>query len=121
MAKYGFVYLLGNIYMHDLYKIGCTERSPAQRAEEISKATGVPHPYDVICYWEGERFQEYERVLHEAFNECRVNDNREFFHHPLLYELVEDMQRRWIDDQCAFTITRIGEWYLEQDKKRGPR
>lgn len=107
--------------MPDLYKIGCTERSPARRAAELSHGTGVALPFDVICYWEGEDFQRYERELHEVFSDARVNDSREFFHTILLRELVNELDRRWIDEKYSFCITRIGERYLEEDDQRGPR
>lgn len=116
-----FVYLLGNIYMRDLYKIGCTERSPARRAAEISKATGVPQPYDVICFWEGENFQQYERELHAVFSDARVNENREFFSSLMLHELVAEIEHRWEDEKHSFCVTKIGEWYLREDSNRGTR
>lgn len=78
MSKFGFVYLLGNLYMNDCYKIGCTERSPHQRADELS-TTGVPAPFDVICYIEIENFQDCERKFHEYLKEYRVSTAREFF------------------------------------------
>lgn len=117
----GFVYLLGNRCMPQLYKIGCTERSPARRAAEISNATGVPMSYDVICYWEGDDFQAYERELHRAFELSRVNDGREFFKNEILAELVNEIENRWIDGRYSFCLTEIGKWYLEEDDKRGPR
>lgn len=77
---YGFVYILGNEYMPDLIKIGCTERSPWARADEISKATGVPVPFQVWCYAEFEDFQRVERDMHIWCARHRVNPVREFFH-----------------------------------------
>lgn len=79
MSQYGFVYILGNKYMPTLIKIGCTERSPRQRAEELSKHTGVPAPFRVLCYAEFEDFQSVERNMHEWCKEHRVSSNREFF------------------------------------------
>lgn len=75
----GFVYILVNDHMPDLCKIGCTERSPHERAAEISKATGVPAPFDVLCYAEVEDFQRIEARLHQWLSEYRVSSNREFF------------------------------------------
>lgn len=79
MAKYGFVYLLANDCMPDIYKIGCTERSPKQRAEELSSPTAVPGPYEVLCYVEVDDFQAVEAKMHRWFAQARVNENREFF------------------------------------------
>lgn len=80
MANHGFVYILGNEYMPDLIKIGCTERSPHARAEELSKPTAVPTPFQVLCYIEVEDFQAVERSMHEWCKDWRVNPSREFFH-----------------------------------------
>ncbi|MDC0850100.1 GIY-YIG nuclease family protein [Pseudomonas aeruginosa] len=43
MSGYGFVYVLTSPAMPGLYKVGATTRSPRQRAEELSRGTGVPH------------------------------------------------------------------------------
>jgi hypothetical protein len=79
MSKYGFVYLLGNPCMPSVYKVGCTERSPRQRAEELSTPTGVPLPFDVLCYMEMEDFQAQERRMHGWLEDVRVSPQREFF------------------------------------------
>lgn len=81
--KYGFVYCLGNESFPNLYKIGCTERSPTQRSEEISRGTGVPSPYWVICYIECENPEQVEREVHQRLAQYRPNHCREFFSAPL--------------------------------------
>jgi hypothetical protein len=80
MATHGFVYILANEYMPDLYKIGCTERSPHARADELGKGTGVPVGFQVLCYAEFEDFQLAERQMHQWLSHSRVNESREFFH-----------------------------------------
>lgn len=82
MAKYGFVYALLNPAFQDLYKIGCTERSPQQRADEISRATGVPVEYCVAAYIECENPQRVEQDIHRRLEKYRVNSHREFFAAP---------------------------------------
>lgn len=77
--NYGFVYILANIHMPAVYKIGCTERSPHARAEELSKATGVPSPFYVLCYAESTDFQALERDMHKWCDNSRISANREFF------------------------------------------
>lgn len=81
----GFVYILVNEYMPDVYKVGCTERSPHERAAELSKPTGVPSPFEVLCYAEFEDFQSVERDMHEWLSPHRISANREFFHFGLEY------------------------------------
>lgn len=75
----GFVYILTNEYMPDVYKVGCTERSPHERASEISKGTGVPAPFEVLCYIEIDNFQNVERELHAWLKQFRISEAREFF------------------------------------------
>lgn len=79
MSGFGFVYILVNDYMPDVYKVGCTERSPHARADELSKPTGVPAPFRVHCYVEVRDFQAVERDMHKWLAGYRISDNREFF------------------------------------------
>jgi hypothetical protein len=78
-SGYGFVYLLGNKAMPGYYKIGCTERSPHARASELSGASGVPHPFNVLLYIEVADFQRVERRIHQELSDFRATERREFF------------------------------------------
>lgn len=95
----GFVYILVNEYMPDLYKVGCTERAPHARAEELSKPSGVPAPFDVLCYIEVENFQAVEQRLHAWLRNYRVSNNREFFEGGL-HHAVSWMY--WLEGRHAF-------------------
>jgi hypothetical protein len=75
---YGFVYLLANYSMPDLYKVGMTERSPHLRAEQLG-STGVPTPFTMLCYLESDRMEWMEKNLHNAMADFRESRNREFF------------------------------------------
>ncbi|MEN9595630.1 MAG: hypothetical protein RL236_64, partial [Pseudomonadota bacterium] len=44
----GYIYVLANSAMPDLVKVGKTTRTPAERAAELSKVTGVPTPFIVV-------------------------------------------------------------------------
>jgi hypothetical protein len=83
MLTYGFVYVMINPCMPGIYKIGMTLRSPRQRAEELSSATGVPESFEVAYYAEVDSPAELESSLHQAFADRRVSDRREFFRAPL--------------------------------------
>jgi len=76
---YGFVYILNNDIMPEIYKIGFTEKSPLQRCSELSSKTAVPIPYSVVCYGEVFDPQSLENKLHNLWADNRVNNNREFF------------------------------------------
>ena len=90
----GFVYVLRNECMNGTYKIGMTDRSPNQRARELSKATGVPSPYEVVFYAEVEAPRKAEAWLHEHFKAFRINASREYFRCPLgeiLNAIINDL------------------------------
>ncbi|MEI7177097.1 GIY-YIG nuclease family protein [Pectobacterium carotovorum] len=75
----GYIYVLGNESMPGIYKIGMTKHEPELRAKEISSTTGVPTPFSVIAAFHSRNPRADERMVHEAFDDCRVNQNREFF------------------------------------------
>lgn len=112
--KYGFLYCLGNESFPELYKVGFTERSPTQRAEEISRGTGVPSPYWVICYVECENPDRAERDIHKALAAHRPNHCREFFAAPL--ELIAALlfhhrdALSWVD-RTLYEATGIHPWH----------
>ena len=72
------VYILTNEAMPGIIKIGWTENAVEQRMKELDK-TGTPLPF--TCFYakrvDDPRF--VESKLHEAFDEFRIRENREFF------------------------------------------
>lgn len=97
MSNWGFVYCLGNDAIPDLLKIGFTTRSPMQRAEELSRASGVPRDFEVYFYMEIQNPQEVETRIHRILNGYRLNGRREFFNVSdetvlELFERIEDQQ-----------------------------
>lgn len=89
MSKFGFVYALSNRSMPGLFKIGMTDRSPSERALELSKATGCPTPFELMFYTEVFDARAVERNLHEELAEYRVDESREFFRLGSMAALVE--------------------------------
>lgn len=75
----GYLYMLGNDCMPGIYKIGMTRRDPDARALELSKATGVPTPFNVLHAKKVFSPALAERHVHQELACCRVNDSREFF------------------------------------------
>ena len=72
------VYILTNQAMPGIIKIGFTDNSVEQRMKELDK-TSTPVPF--TCYF-AKRVEDptfVESKLHEAFDEFRIRDNREFF------------------------------------------
>lgn len=77
--KLGHIYILTNEAMPDLVKIGTTKHSAAYRARQLSRSTGVPIPFEVLCSYTVESPQKYEALIHDLLSEVRVNKDREFF------------------------------------------
>ena len=72
------VYILTIEAMPGIIKIGWTDNSVEQRMKELDK-TGTPLPF--TCYF-AKRVDDpkfVESKLHEAFDEFRIRENREFF------------------------------------------
>lgn len=65
--------------MADIYKIGITSRNPYERAQELSEATGVPLPYEVVAAIFVRHAKQAEVHLHDKFSNQRVSISREFF------------------------------------------
>jgi hypothetical protein len=94
----GFVYLLGNRAMPTYYKIGMSTLDPRERACQLSRPSGVPEPFDVICHVETDDPLRDEQYLHEFLADFRHSFSREFFrfgweHMPWLIGLFQHHPR----------------------------
>lgn len=99
-GQFGFVYLIGHYFMPNVYKIGCTERSPHARMAELSSSTSVPGPFTMICYLEVREMFNVECRFHEWLDVSRITSNREFFCHesmPLLVAMFRYYDRHFSD------------------------
>ncbi|MDF1823217.1 MAG: GIY-YIG nuclease family protein [Verrucomicrobiales bacterium] len=76
----GYIYILQNPSLSEFHlKIGRTERDPNARAAEISSATGVPTPFEVVWWSESVDCHLAETLLHRQLDQYRTNTTREFF------------------------------------------
>ncbi len=77
----GYIYVLANSAMPDLVKVGKTTRTPAERAAELSKVTGVPTPFIVVYEQLVDNCTAAEEFVHTMLQQkgYRESDNREFF------------------------------------------
>ena len=73
------VYVLENPSMPGILKIGYTKGDPNDRADKLSKATGVPTPYKVVFSYNCFNGERIERATHKHFQNQRINNDREFF------------------------------------------
>jgi hypothetical protein len=79
----GHVYILVNASIQGHLKIGMTERTPEERARELSQGSGVPAPFTVAYFEHVPDCADAERLIHLRLDKYRTNQNREFFHLPL--------------------------------------
>ncbi len=79
-AAVPFVYILTNLAMPDMIKIGKTSTSVEQRMSELNRHSGVPLPF--TCFYAAEVADAdlVEKRLHHAFGDHRVRPQREFFY-----------------------------------------
>lgn len=77
----GYVYILSNPSMPGLLKIGMTRFTPSRRVQELSSATGVPTPFQLVYYREFHNCVAAELEIHSilASKGLRHNNQREFF------------------------------------------
>jgi len=75
----GIVYILTNPVMADLIKIGRTEGPIEERVRQLSSVPGVPVPFEVFFAAEVADAAGWEKALHDAFDDRRINPKREFF------------------------------------------
>ena len=77
----GWVYVLLNPSMDGIYKVGMTDRSPEERAKELSASTSIATPFFIIYKHQTHYPKELEYAVHKELENInsRINHNREFF------------------------------------------
>ena len=79
----GFVYIMRNPSMKEnIFKIGCTRKSPTDRAEDLSDSTGVAEKFEVVEFWKCKNFKaahSAEQEILASLDRYRISNNREFF------------------------------------------
>lgn len=80
----GWIYVLTNpTFQRNLLKIGVTQRTPEERALEMSRQTGLPKPFSVHFKIEVNKCNMVEKIIHDKLAKYRYTANREFFEVPL--------------------------------------
>lgn len=75
----GYMYILECRTQPGIYKIGCTERTPADRVKEINAATGVIIPWVLVKAFPCMVPRSVEKLVHERLAEYRVDPKKEGF------------------------------------------
>ncbi len=75
----GIVYILENVAMPGIVKIGRTSRDSIEKRLGELYSTGVPVPFDCVYAARVADAKKVEEAFHEAFGPYRINPKREFF------------------------------------------
>lgn len=85
----GYIYVMCSASdKENMFKVGLTRRKPEERANEISKGTGVPTKYLVVQDWRVIDCVLAETLIHKDLSAYRINDRREFFVAP--YKIIRE-------------------------------
>jgi len=96
-GKY-WVYVLSNISMPGLLKVGYTALTPEKRAYQLSTATGVATPFKVEYAFKCHEGEFLETEIHNYLESYRVSNNREFFNIELdkVIEIIKELGKKYI-------------------------
>lgn len=100
---YQYVYIFTNKTMPGLLKIGYTDKDPSIRAENMSRATGVPIGFDMVYSFACFNGIRLEHEVHIELDKYRINTDREFFNISI--------------EEAIETIERLGQKYKFKDKE----
>lgn len=78
----GYVYILTNVSLPGMIKVGRTFRDSRSRARELF-TTGLPTPFQVAFEIFSDEHEKLEAGFHQELCDFRVSSNREFFKYPL--------------------------------------
>jgi len=88
----GYIYILKNYYIPNVYKVGYTKRGVVERAKEISRATGVPGDWEVAREWPVIDAYKTEQYIFSEFEEYRIQKKELFnFIGTSLDEVIKTM------------------------------
>lgn len=114
-TRSGHVYIISNIgsFGEDVLKIGMTRRlEPEDRIKELGDAS-VPFSFDVHAMIRSDDAPSLERLLHEKFDQYRVNKvnyRKEFFRVPI--QRLRDLVSQYVLE-ATFTMTAEAREYRE--------
>lgn len=78
----GYTYILTNVSLPGMIKVGRTLRDSRSRARELF-TTGLPTPFQVAFEIFSDEHEKLEADFHQELHDFRISNNREFFKYPL--------------------------------------
>lgn len=109
--------------MPGLAKIGYTDRSPIERAGELSRNTGIPTNFEVHAWWqiEGDESRAIEQRIHQHLHEHRYNKDREFFSLSAIIAQakIELLLENWRPSKAGskYTLHDVQQQILDERRK----
>jgi hypothetical protein len=93
-----WIYILSNISIPNMVKIGYTKLTPEERAKQISSTTGVPTPFEIEFAFKCHEGEFLENEIHKSLDMYRVSNNREFFKMPIneAIDIVKQIGQKYI-------------------------
>lgn len=120
-------YVLLNEYMPGLVKVGCCPDRPIEdRIKELSRATGVPVPFECFYAIDIPEPRELEQTLFAAFSDRRINPRREFLQldpeqpAAILREFVRRGLATDVTPRADITDSAEEEAALQHARRRAP-
>ena len=92
-----YVYILSNVAMPGLIKIGYTRDDPNKRVKQLNASTGVAMDFDLEWAFGCYNAIELEQEVHTHLASFRINNNREFFKIsvPLAIAAIKTIGKRY--------------------------
>jgi len=104
----GWIYILRNPSLKkDLIKIGKTNRSPEERAKELSTHSGVPMPYEVSYKIKVRDCDRAESRIHKELKRLGYHHTKEFFH--IAIEKAVEVAKECCTEMELFDESEIGD------------
>lgn len=102
MAK-GYVYILSNEAMPNIYKIGHTTQNIETRIHQLSISTSIPKNFNLIAYALVEDSFQAERAIHKAFQkQCYGKEFFKLTNKQLIYKVCNKLNSRNIKSLGAY-------------------
>ncbi len=106
----GMIYVLTNPGMPGIVKVGRTSQPIEVRVAQLSGATGVPYPFEVVRARPTVDCHEAEERAHGFLEFWRVSERREFFEVPIFMAIMAcDAAARVTDDPAINCI--VARWF----------
>lgn len=118
------IYILTNEAMSDICKIGFTNQTIEQRVSDLSRATGVPLPFEVFYAAEVSiDSYKFEQAFHSLLEDYRLNPKREFFSiaPEKLIKMIKLFEQKDITPKVDIVESPEEQKALDRAKENRPR